>query len=247
MDDLLDFDDDFTFEPTAWDLAMNIGLRVDPETDRAALDELADAMLVWASDDVLEPLTDVSLLRLWDGELESMIREGLEHLASRPDWSAAAQAAIEALDRDAGSSEVGREVIRHLAMQLGQADQPLFACLCCIDEQLEATDVPARREPALRAALLARRNACVTTAELHAAAGRLGTADPVVLLATTERREAVRRRLARIGRLGSSSMPALSAELTRIAAEPLPAAADDDVWRELCTWMLSEAVMPEQN
>jgi hypothetical protein len=90
MDDLLDVDDDFTFEPTAWDLAMTIGLTVDPEADRAALDELADATLVWASDEVLEPLTDTAVLRLWDGELESMVREGLEHLASLPDWSAAA-------------------------------------------------------------------------------------------------------------------------------------------------------------
>src|SRR4051795_8141731 len=124
MDDLLDLDDDFTFEPTAWDLAMAIGLRVDPDADRAALDELADAMLVWASDDVLEPLTDAALLRLWDGELESMVREGLEPLASLPDWSAAAQAAIEALDRDAGSSEGGRGGVRHLAMQLRPAEQP---------------------------------------------------------------------------------------------------------------------------
>jgi hypothetical protein len=54
-------------------------------------------------------------------------------------------------------------------------------------------------------------------------------------------------RLARLGRLGSASMPDLAAELTAIGAEPLPAAADDDVWRELCTWVLSDAAQPELN
>src|SRR3954451_10346151 len=104
MDDLLDLDDDFTFEPTAWDLAMAIGLRVDPEADRAALDELADAMLVWAGDDVLERRAEPALPRFWAVELESMVRGGLERLGSLPDWARSAQATIEALDRDGGSS-----------------------------------------------------------------------------------------------------------------------------------------------
>ena len=42
-------------------------------------------------------------------------------------------------------------------------------------------------------------------------------------------------------------MPALAAELQLIGAEPLPAATDDDVWRELCAWVLSDAAQPELN
>ena len=163
------------------------------------------------------------------------------------DWSSSAAAGIRDLDLNSARSEVAREVVCHLAMQLGQADQPLVACLCCLDEQIEDRDLPARRSTARRAALLARRNADVADDELRAAVAQLGAVDPVALLGTTERREAVRRRLARLGRLGSSSMPALAAELTRIGAEPLPAAEDDDVWHELCTWMLAGAVAPEQN
>jgi hypothetical protein len=41
-------DDGDTWDPTAWDLASAIGIGVDLEKHRAALDELADAMLVWA-------------------------------------------------------------------------------------------------------------------------------------------------------------------------------------------------------
>lgn len=239
--------DEIPFEPTAWDLALSIGLIVDPDSDREALDELADAMLVWADEDVLTPLADEAVRRLWDSDLQASIREGLVRLADEPDWASAASAAVEDLDLKAMRSEIAREVVCHLGMQLGQADEPLLACLCCIDEEVDGHEAPARRQPARRAALLARRNTDIADDELRTAVAQLGATDPVLLLATTGRREAVRRRLARLGRLGSSSMPALAAELTQIGAEPLPAARDDDVWRELCSWMLAEAAAPGQN
>lgn len=236
------------FEPTEWDLAMSIGLRVDVESDREALDELADAMLVWAADSTLDPLTDEAMIRLWDDELEADIRTGLNRVgAIDAEWSAAASRAITDLDATRGRSQIAREVVRHLAMQLGNADQPLFACLCCIDDVLDTLEPGARRERARRAAILARRNAAVPADELRAAAGQAGATDPVLLLGTRERREAVRRRLARLGRLGSTSMPALSAELTEIGAEALPEPAEDDVWRELCSWMLVDAARPDLN
>jgi hypothetical protein len=244
--DVRELDDDLTFEPTTWDLAMSIAPGVDPESDRDALDELADAMLVWADEPLLQALTDAALPAIWDGELEGMVREGLAAL-SDPAWAPAARRSIEALDLQSGRSQIAGEVVRHLAMQLGQADQPFFACLCCIDETLETCDPSARRELARRSALLARRNAELSADEIQSAIGQVGTADAVVLLGTTERRQAVRRRLARLGRLGSASMPDLAAELTAIGAEPLPPAADDDVWRELCTWVLSDAAQPELN
>jgi hypothetical protein len=245
--DLDELDDDFTFEPSGWDLAMSIGLGVQPESDRDALDELADATLVWADEDVLAPLIGEAARRLWDSDLEASVREGLAQLADKPDWSAAAAVAVEDLDARAGRAEVAREVVCHLAMQLGQADQPFCACLCCIDEELERLEPHARRASARRAALLARRNAAVPDDELQAAMAQVGAVDPVVALGTRERREAVRRRLARLGRLGSASMPALAAELTRIGAERLPPVEEDDVWRELCTWMLAEAAALERN
>jgi len=240
--------DELTFEPSAWDLAMSIGIGVDPESDRAALDELADAMLVWSEEEKLDELTDRALGCLWGEELEAMIREGLAGVRGDPEWLRAAANARLALDEHAAKSEIAREVVRHLAMQLGQADQPLFACLCCIDEGLELLEPSARRERARRAAVLARRNAEVSDAELQVALRESATTDPVAALGTPERRHAVRRRLGRLGQLGSTSMPALAAELTRIGSEPLPSAAgDDDVWAELCTWMLAEAAMPELN
>ncbi len=64
--------DDFVFEPTPWDLAFSIGIGVDPETDRAALDELADAMLMWAPEPTLERLTGPALDALWDDELAAL-------------------------------------------------------------------------------------------------------------------------------------------------------------------------------
>jgi hypothetical protein len=68
--------DELTFEPTAWDLAMSIWLMVDEGSDRTALDELADAMLVWAEEEKLDELTKDALGQLWEQELEEAIREG---------------------------------------------------------------------------------------------------------------------------------------------------------------------------
>jgi hypothetical protein len=240
--------DELTFEPTDWDLAMSIWLMVDEDSDRAALDELADAMLVWAKEETLDELTKDALAHLWEEELEEAIREGLTRASADPEWSRAASRACQALDEHGEDSEIAHETVRHLAMQLGQEDQPFFACLCCIDDGLETVEPSAKREQARRAAVLARRNADISDSELHAAISQLGATDPADALGTPERREAVRRRLARLGRLGASSMPALAAELTRIGAEPLPAAAsDDDVWIELCTWMLADAATPDLN
>ena len=77
--DLLDDSfDDFVFEPNGWDMATDMSIRVDPETDREPLPELADAMLVWADEPVLERLTDEAIGRIWDDELQGMIHDGLQ-------------------------------------------------------------------------------------------------------------------------------------------------------------------------
>ena len=126
--------DEFTFEPNAWDLAMGIGIGVDLETDRPALDELADAMLVWAKGAEFERLTDDAIERIWDDELAGMVRDGLVRLSAKKDWERAVVAALAEFDRDPRRSEVSREVVRHLAMQLGQTDHPPFFCLCCVED-----------------------------------------------------------------------------------------------------------------
>jgi hypothetical protein len=238
--------DDFVFEPAAWDLAMSVGIGVDPETDREALDELADAMLVWADGPELERLTDAAVERLWAPGLEGMVRDGLVRLASKPGWEAGAADALAEFDRAPRAAEVSREVVRNLAQQLGQADHPVFFCLCCIEEALSTTDPAGRRALARRTAILARRNAAIPGAEIRAALAGVTSRSPAVRLATDERRRAVRARLGRLAELGRDSMPPLAAELRALAAEPLPARAeDDDVWQEVCTALLADAAKPE--
>src|SRR5437899_3301128 len=116
--DLLDDSfDDFVFEPNGWDMATDMWIRVDPETDREPLEELADAMLVWADEPVLERLTDEALGRIWDDELQGMIYDGLQRLIVRDEWQAGVGAALAEFDRDPRGAEVSREVVRHLAMR----------------------------------------------------------------------------------------------------------------------------------
>jgi hypothetical protein len=240
--------DDFVFDPTPWDLAFSIGIGVDPETDRLALDELADAMLMWAPEPTLERLTEPALDALWDEELASWIRDGLVRLSSDDGWEKGAAAALAEFDRDPRASAVSCEVIRSLASQLGSADHPVFFCLDCLNESLSDVDPAERRALARRAAVVARRNAAVPDEELRAAIAELTSRSATVRLGTADRRAAVRARLGRLGELGRDSMPALAAELRALAAEPLPASAtDDDVWEEVCTLLLADAARPELN
>jgi hypothetical protein len=239
---------EFVFEPTPWDLAFSIGIGVEPETDRVALDELADAMLVWAPEPTLERLTRPALDALWSDELACWIREGLVRLSGNDGWEKGATAALVEFDRAPKAAAVSHEVIRSLAMQLGSADHPVFFCLDCLNESLSEVEPAGRRVLALRAAIVARRNAAVSDEEVRAAMAELTSRSPTVRLATVERRAAVRTRLGRLGELGRDSMPALAAELRALAAEPLPACAvDDDVWEEVCTVLVADVARPDLN
>lgn len=134
-------EDDFVFEPNSWDFAVDIGIRVDPEGDRAALEELADAMLVWMEDGPeLERLRSEAMERLWSEGLEAAVREGVTALRAQDDWRAAAEAALAALGRDPRGAGLavgrrlrrlaafGRESLPALAPELQAiADEPLPA------------------------------------------------------------------------------------------------------------------------
>jgi hypothetical protein len=225
----LDLLDDFVFEPNGWDLATELGLRIDLGSDREALDELADAMLVWADEPVLERLTDESLPRIWTDELQEMIREGLLRLSVREEWQAGVAAALAEFDHDPRGAEVSREVVRHLAMQLSHEGTPFLFCLDCLDDSIAEAPDGARRALALRAALVTVRNADG-------------------LAGTSIQRRAVRAQLGRLGELGRDSLRSLAAELRSIAAEPLPdAAEDDDAWAVVYAALVGKAVRPELN
>lgn len=240
--------DDFVFEPNGWDFATDLRITVDPEADRDALDELADAMLVEAEGPVLERLTDDAVERIWDAELEGMVRDGIVRLSAWEGWEQGGAVALGEFDRDPPRSDVAREVVRHLAMQLGSADHPVFFCLCCIDESLGRAEPGDRRALATRVAIIATRNARVPVVEIQEALAGASRRPPVDRLGTVTRRTAIRTRLGRLAAFARESMPDLAAELKTLAAERLPERAqDDDVWQEACTRLLEEVGKPELN
>jgi hypothetical protein len=133
-------------------------------------------------------------------------------------------------------------------MQLSQLDHPWTFCVLCIDEALPRTPTDDRRALARSVALVARRNAAVPEDEVRAALLGAAFRPPVLRLATAQRRRAVRQRLARIGRLGRTSLPNLASELEAIGAESLPEeAANDDIWEEVCRYLLADVARPELN
>jgi hypothetical protein len=241
-------DDGDTWDPTAWDLASAIRLGVDLDKDRAALDELADAMLVWA-DTQADRLTPAAVARLWDDELEAEIRSGLERVAELgDDWARSAAAALAEFQRDPRAAAITQAVVQELAQEISSRDHPWFFCTGCLEEGLSHAPTESRRALARQVAIVARRNVDVPEAEVAAALAGAVTEPPVERLGTRERRAAVRARLGRIGSLAAESMPILAAELRLIGDEQLSArAADDDVWAVVCEALLADAARPELN
>ncbi|MFL5928542.1 MAG: hypothetical protein ACJ77E_16545 [Gaiellaceae bacterium] len=245
FDDIDDELEEFVFEPDAWDFAIEIGMTLDLEPDAAVLEDLSDAMLVWATGPELERLTDGAVEGIWDHELEALVREGIERVGTRDGWEAAAAAALVEFDRDPRASEVGREIVRYLASQVGGGGYGFVLCLDCLSCGIAAAPRPSRRGLAVRAAIVAARAAAVPDVELRAAVAEAAFRAPAARLATIARRKAVRDRLGYLGRLGARSMPALATELKAIAGEPLPdRAEDDDVWQVACTYLVEREARP---
>jgi hypothetical protein len=242
-------DDDPCFPPTAWELAIAIGLGAE-DGDRTALDVLADAMLVWAEGPEVARITDDAVEQIWTPELAAEIRDGLLRLVAHEeeDWRAAGRHAVAEFDRSPQRSEVARAVVQHLAMQLSQDDDAPFFCACCLDIAVAAAPREARRSLALEVATIAHRDADVSDEELRRTVAEAVSRPAVERLGTVKRRAAVRARLGRIGSLGGRSVPALAAELQAIAREPLPRRPEeDDVWSTVCEELLVGVAEPESN
>lgn len=234
----------------AWGLAVTIGLMPDPEQDRPALDELADAMLVWAGEEVLDPITTEAVERIWDDELRCQIRDALEPLTRDGSSRVHARVALRELDELGPASGVARAVVQFVAQQLSHGDHPLTFCMCCLDETVAARPKDERRASAVGAAIVARRDAAVPEPEVRRAARRhpLDRREAVRALATDERRAAVRLRLGRLARLARRSMPELAEELEAIAAETPPGdPAADDVWVVVAAALLDDWTKAELN
>ena len=202
------------------------------EEDRAVLGPLVDAALVWCEGDgAAEPILDA----LWGDELREDLERALAETAERHPFVARLRPAAEA-DLAAGPrcSLLARAVIWQGAFELAHGLHP-FHCLLCVEEGLEATPEGERRSAVLRVARIAGRVAAVPAGELRsaiAAAADPARGDVAAVLATDERRRLVRSWLENLAHLGTRTVPTLSAELGSVVRGPLPAVADDEVWRE---------------
>jgi hypothetical protein len=234
----------------AWGLAVAIGLMPDEEQDRPALDELADAMLVWADEEALDAVTTKAVEQVWGDELAGEIRAPLDLLTADDYWAADARRALEELDRVGPASAIARAVVQFVAQQLGNLDQGFSFCLCCLDELVQRLPASGRRAATVQAAVVAVRDVAVPEDEVRDALRQhpVDRGAVVRVLATDERRRAARRRLGQLGRLAARSMPVLAVELAALAEEEPPKdAGDDPVWLTICKALLDEEVRPELN
>jgi hypothetical protein len=219
-------------ETAAHELTYYVSLEWTAE-DRAVLGPLVDSALVWSDDDAAaEPILDT----LWKDELREDLERALAEAAERHPFVARLRPAAEA-DLAAGprGSVLARAVVWQGAFELAHDLHP-FHCLLCVEEGLNATPEGERRSAALRVARIAGRAAAVPPGELRsaiaAAAADAARGDVAAVLATDDRRRLVRSWLKNLARLGTRSVPTLSAELGAVVRGPLPAVADDQVWSE---------------
>jgi hypothetical protein len=223
----------------ARDLAMYSALDWD-DSERELLAPLIDAAFVGAEEIEFERIGRPIVEALWRDGLPADIENAVEHGSS----AALLEAAREDLARGPLQSELGRAYVEQAAGQFAFEEQMPVCCLLCVEEMLGRADAAERPQIARQVARIAVRAAAVPEEELRAAVAVVavgGVASTALAVATDERRRAVRAWLGRLAELGVTTAPNLSAELHALVDGPLPAAEDDDVWRETIAG-LSEAV-----
>ncbi len=219
---------------------------------RPELAELGDALLALAAEEELEEITLRALERVWTNELEQDVRDCIAEIVELSRRSSTTRtwqrAPSSSSRRSTAESRLARRFIQQVALQYAHEGLPFMFCLCCLDLGVENRTGEGRRATALEAVAIAWADAGIGEPELRAAVRR-STLNPEalpVLLATDERRTAVRERLRRVARLGVVGVPHLSRELREILAEPMPDDARDDVvWSALC-WSLVGATLAER-
>jgi hypothetical protein len=171
------------------------------------------------------------------GRSSSGAGSSLAVAAAQHAFVARLQPAVEAdLATGPRDSLLARAVVQQGAFELAHGGLHLFHCLLCVEEGLVAAPESKRRSVVLRVARIAGRVAAVAPAELRsaiaAAAADPARGDVAMVLATDERRGAVRSWLENLVQLGARSVPTLSVELGAVVRVRLPEVADDHVWRE---------------
>jgi hypothetical protein len=234
---------------TARGLALVISFEWSADDERL-LAPLVDATLVWADDEDLERIAVPLVATLWDSELRGDIEAALDRLAPRHEHVRAALDAARA-DLAAGpqGSRLARAVVEQAAVELtGELMLPEH-CLLCAEEFAASDSSGDLRRHALRLARIAGRAVDISDAEIRRASATAAVSTDstvAVALATDARRLAVRAWLRNLAELGSESLPVLSDALRDLVSEPLPAAADDEIWHETVLG-LSERLEPALN
>jgi hypothetical protein len=211
------------------------------------LAELGDALLAGVGDPQLDEIEAHVMDLVWTDVLEQDIDEALAELEQETDRC---RHVIERARLDLGirhhASAVARGLLRQIAYQAAHDELPFLFCLCCLEERIQHQP-GAARGAALETTAIAWAETGIPREELEAAARRcaLNPAALPELLATDERRLAVRTRLHRFAGFAARRQPELTRELRKLLAEPLPSdPRHDALWVELCRGRAHSELLP---
>lgn len=205
------------------------------DSDRDVLAPLVDAMLVRADDDTLARIAEPIVASLWQDGLRAGLEVALEAAAARHGRLAqTVDLAYADLAARQSNSRFALAVVEQAAIEFADDEQGFDCCLLCVHDRLLTAPVEDRAGLARTVARIAARAAAIPADDVRRAvtAAAFTGGDVALALATDERRVAVRRWLGRLAELGAESIRPLAVELRALADESLPAAADDEIWRE---------------
>jgi mRNA-degrading endonuclease toxin of MazEF toxin-antitoxin module len=149
-------------------LAVGIGLEHGPEDRCPEVDELGDALLVFADEETLQRLTPAAVDALWNAELEGMIRDGLAVATARGGWEGGPEAALRELDERGKESAIAHAVVQQLAQGVAREGLHPFFCFDCLEEAVARVEPVERRRRACEAAVVGARDVAIDVDELRA-------------------------------------------------------------------------------
>jgi hypothetical protein len=214
----------------------DLGIAVDVTTGGAAIALVADRLTAGGPRDEVETAARRAAAAVWTDERAAEVREGLARL--RTEYVArigALETAERALASPPEQNAVALALVARAAVELWARARRGYDQMALLEDELTRAGPGEHRSRALSLAAAAIPVLELDTEEVAEAVSRFLRDETQAwlarVLATDERRRAMRRALGRLADAGADEFPLATAALTGLLAEPIAQdPADDDLW-----------------
>jgi hypothetical protein len=218
------------------DILDDLGIAVDVAGGGPAIALVADRLTAGGNREEVEEAARRAAIAVWSDERAAEVRDGLDRLRAR---YVARLEAIDAAERALASppeqNAVALALVARAAVELWARARRGYDQVALLEDELTRAAPDEHRARALSLAAAAIPVVELDPEEVSEAVSRFLHEETQAwlarVLATDERRRAMRRALGRLADAGAEEFPLATASLTRLLAEPIPAdPAEDDLW-----------------